>query len=46
MDYAVSEIFREVFLAAIDTAGSYRPERGSEVAWLFGIARNVVAISR
>ncbi|MFC5820103.1 RNA polymerase sigma factor [Nonomuraea harbinensis] len=44
--HTVDDVTTEVFLAAIDTAGSYRPERGSEVAWLFGIARNVVAIEQ
>jgi RNA polymerase sigma-70 factor (ECF subfamily) len=41
--HTVDDLTTEVFLAAIDTAGSYRPERGSEVAWLCGIARNMVA---
>ncbi|WP_283135760.1 RNA polymerase sigma factor [Rhizohabitans arisaemae] len=41
--HMVDDLTTEVFLAAIDTARTYRPDRGSEVAWLFGIARNVVA---
>lgn len=41
--HVVDDLTTEVFLAAIDAAGSYRAERGSEVGWLFGIARNVVA---
>ncbi|WP_433474998.1 RNA polymerase sigma factor [Spirillospora sp. CA-142024] len=41
--HTVDDLTTDVFLAAIDGAGSYRPERGSQVAWLFGIARNVVA---
>jgi RNA polymerase sigma factor (sigma-70 family) len=36
----------DVFLAAIDAAGSYRPDRGAPRAWLFGVARNVVASER
>jgi RNA polymerase sigma factor (sigma-70 family) len=35
-----------VFLAAIEGADSYQPSRGSELAWLFGIARNVLASER
>ncbi len=31
------------FLAAIESVGSYRRSRGEPVAWLYGIARNVVA---
>jgi RNA polymerase sigma-70 factor (ECF subfamily) len=32
-----------VFVAAIESARSYRRSRGEPVAWLFGIGRNVVA---
>jgi DNA-directed RNA polymerase specialized sigma24 family protein len=39
----VDDLTTEVFLAAIDAAGTYRPDRGGEEAWLFGIARNVMA---
>lgn len=41
--HTVDDLTTEVFLAAIDAADTYRPDRGSEVAWLFGIARNVVS---
>lgn len=41
--HTVDDLTTEIFLAAIDTAGMYKAERGGEVAWLFGIARNVVA---
>ena len=44
--HTVDDLTTEVFLAAIGSAGRYRPERGGEVAWLFGIARNVVAAER
>lgn len=40
--HTVADLTAEVFLAAIDSADSYRPGRGSETAWLFGIARNLV----
>ena len=38
-----ADLTADVFLAAIDAAGSYRSSRGAPSAWLFGIARNVVA---
>lgn len=41
--YTVADLTADVFLAAIESAGSYRPGRGAVVAWLFGIARHVVA---
>jgi RNA polymerase sigma-70 factor (ECF subfamily) len=41
--YLAADLTAEVFLAAIDSAGGYRPERGAPRAWLFGVARNVVA---
>jgi RNA polymerase sigma factor (sigma-70 family) len=33
----------DVFLGAIDSASSYRSDRGSPAAWLLGVARNVLA---
>jgi RNA polymerase sigma factor (sigma-70 family) len=41
--YLAADLTADVFLAAIDAAASYRPERGVPAAWLFGVARNVVA---
>ncbi|MEV4893493.1 sigma-70 family RNA polymerase sigma factor [Nonomuraea sp. NPDC055795] len=41
--HTVDDLTTDVFLAAIDTAASYRPDRGSEEAWLYGIARNLLA---
>ncbi|MBZ3907361.1 MULTISPECIES: RNA polymerase sigma factor [Streptomyces] len=41
--HTVADLTAETFLAVIDSARAYRPELGSETAWLFGIARNVVA---
>jgi RNA polymerase sigma factor (sigma-70 family) len=38
-----ADLTAETFLAAIDAAPSYRADRGEPRAWLFGIARNVVA---
>jgi RNA polymerase sigma factor (sigma-70 family) len=44
--HAVADLTADVFLAAIDSRHTYRPQRGSEAAWLFGIARNVVSAER
>jgi RNA polymerase sigma-70 factor (ECF subfamily) len=41
--YLAADLTAEVFVAVIESAGSYRRSRGEPVAWLFGIARNVVA---
>jgi RNA polymerase sigma-70 factor (ECF subfamily) len=41
--YLAADLTAEVFLAAIDAAAGYRRERGTPVAWLFGVARIVVA---
>jgi RNA polymerase sigma-70 factor, ECF subfamily len=41
--HLAADLTAEVFLAAIDAAPGYRARRGTPVAWLFGIARNVVA---
>jgi RNA polymerase sigma factor (sigma-70 family) len=41
--YLAADLTAEVFLAAIDAAAGYQPERGSPAAWLFGVARIVVA---
>jgi RNA polymerase sigma factor (sigma-70 family) len=41
--YLAADLTADVFVAAIESAGNYRRTRGEPVAWLFGIARNVVA---
>jgi len=41
--YLVADLTADVFLAAIQAAGSYSGGRGAPIAWLYGIARNVVA---
>ena len=38
-----ADLTADVFVAAIESAPSYRKSRGEPGAWLFGIARNVVA---
>lgn len=41
--HLAADLTAEVFLAAIESADSYRPGRGSPRAWLYGIARIVVS---
>ncbi|MQY03085.1 RNA polymerase sigma factor [Actinomadura macrotermitis] len=44
--HAAADLTAEVFLAAIDSAHTYRPAAGSEIGWLYGVARNVLAAER
>lgn len=44
--YLAADLTADVFLAAIDSAHTYRRGRGDPVAWLYGVARNVVAAER
>ena len=44
--YLAADLTADVFVAAIESAGSYRHSRGEPAAWLYGIARNVVAGER
>lgn len=41
--HLAADLTAEVFLAAVGAAPSYRSDRGEPTAWLFGIARIVVA---
>jgi RNA polymerase sigma factor (sigma-70 family) len=41
--YLAADLTADVFLAAIDSAHTYRPSRGEPLGWLYGVARNVVA---
>jgi RNA polymerase sigma factor (sigma-70 family) len=41
-----ADLTAEIFLAAIDSAHRYRPRRGAPKAWLYGIARVLVANDR
>jgi len=41
-----ADLTAEIFLAAIDSAHRYRPRRGTPKAWLYGIARILVANDR
>jgi RNA polymerase sigma factor (sigma-70 family) len=44
--HRAADLTAEVFLAAIESADSYRSSRGAPVAWLYGVARNVLATDR
>ena len=44
--YLAADLTADVFVAAIESAGSCRRSRGEPVAWLYGIAHNVVAGER
>lgn len=41
--HLAADLTAEVFLAAIDAAAAYRGAAGGPRAWLYGIARNVIA---
>lgn len=44
--HLAADLIADVFLAAIDSAPSYRPSIGDPRRWLYGVARNVVAGER
>jgi RNA polymerase sigma-70 factor (ECF subfamily) len=44
--HTAADLTAEIFLAVLDSARTYRPHLGSETAWLYGIARNVVSSER
>ena len=41
--YTAADLTAEIFLAVIESANRYRATSGAPIAWLAGIARNVVA---
>ncbi|MGW6982752.1 RNA polymerase sigma factor, partial [Streptomyces sp. NPDC054932] len=41
--HVAADLTADIFLAAMGSASGYRPGRGAPVAWLFGIARNVLS---
>jgi RNA polymerase sigma factor (sigma-70 family) len=41
--YLAADLTADVFVAVIKAASTYRPGASGELAWLYGIARNVVA---
>ncbi|MFE7837019.1 RNA polymerase sigma factor [Streptomyces sp. NPDC057474] len=44
--HTAADLTAEIFLAVLDSAHTYRPRLGSETAWLYGIARNIVSSER
>jgi RNA polymerase sigma factor (sigma-70 family) len=44
--YLVADLTAEIFIAAIGSAHTYQPGRGTHRGWLYGIARNVLASDR
>ncbi|WP_052424110.1 RNA polymerase sigma factor [Nonomuraea candida] len=44
--HAVADLTAEVFLAALHSRHTYRVGRGSEIGWLYGVARNVLSVER
>jgi RNA polymerase sigma factor (sigma-70 family) len=43
---AVADAVGAVFVELFETVGRYRPNRGTAIGWLYGVARNVVAEHR
>jgi RNA polymerase sigma-70 factor (ECF subfamily) len=41
--HLAADLTAEIFLAAVDSASSYRADRGVPAAWLIGVGRHVVA---
>ncbi|MER5639756.1 RNA polymerase sigma factor [Kitasatospora sp. NPDC002227] len=41
--HLAADLTADIFLTALEQADSYDPRRGVPVAWLYGIARNVLA---
>jgi RNA polymerase sigma factor (sigma-70 family) len=44
--HLVADLTADVFVAVIGSASGYAPDRGSELGWLYGVARNVLASQR
>ncbi|GAA2329579.1 RNA polymerase sigma factor [Dactylosporangium salmoneum] len=44
--YTAADLTADVFVAVIASAHTYRPERGSLLGWVFGVAHHVVAAER
>jgi RNA polymerase sigma-70 factor (ECF subfamily) len=44
--HTVADLVAEVFVAVLDSAHTYRAGLGSELAWLYGIARNTLSAER
>ena len=44
--HTVADLVAEVFMAVLGSAHTYRPGLGTEIAWLYGVARNVLSAER
>ncbi|MET7461454.1 sigma-70 family RNA polymerase sigma factor [Nonomuraea sp. NPDC005501] len=44
--HTVADLVAEVFVAVLDSAHTYRAGLGSEIAWLYGVARNTLSAER
>ena len=44
--YTAADLTAEVFLAVIESAHTYRADRGTPIAWVFGVAHRVLAAER
>ncbi|MEV0619298.1 RNA polymerase sigma factor [Nonomuraea sp. NPDC050404] len=44
--HTVADLVAEVFMAVLDSAHTYRPELGGEIAWLYGVARKTLSTER
>ncbi|MGW0804210.1 RNA polymerase sigma factor [Nonomuraea sp. NPDC002799] len=41
--HLAADLTADIFMAVLDSAHTYVPGRGSEIGWLYGVARNVVS---
>ncbi|MFE9636817.1 RNA polymerase sigma factor [Streptomyces sp. NPDC006463] len=41
--HLAADLTADIFLAAMGSTSGYRPNRGAPIAWLFGIARNILS---
>lgn len=44
--HTVADLVAEVFVAVLDSAHTYRADLGSEIAWLYGVARKTISAER
>jgi RNA polymerase sigma factor (sigma-70 family) len=44
--HMAADLVADVFLAAMDSAHTYRPDRGTEIEWLYGVTRNTLSADR
>jgi RNA polymerase sigma factor (sigma-70 family) len=44
--YLAADLTADIFVAAIESAHTYRADRGDPTQWLYGVARNVVGAER